>query len=489
MLNSLAAEGMDRGLRLVRPGGHFVELGKQDLQTDRHLPMGSFAHHVSFHLVDLDTLTQRTPERAYSEFADVVAAVHSGVYRPLPYRGHPPDRVGESYELMAHSRHVGKVVISLDDEARVPLTEPVAPMRLDPAATYLVTGGTSGFGAATVQWLAERGARHLVAISRSGDTAPEAAATTAAVHAHGADLRVEAVDVTDQAAVADLIRDIDATGRPLRGVVHAAMVLRDAPLLDQDARALAEVVEPKVTGAEVLDRLTRDRQLDFFWLYSSLSGVVGTINQAGYAAANLHLEALARARRAAGLPALAVAWGSIGDTGYLARSPAEYTTGLLRPVTARSSLQALDKARDTAHAAIGLGRPDWSAAAGLLPGVAAARFGLVVTGAGTDAESAGRAARDAIRRAGAEHAVALTSDAVARVVAHVMQIAPERLDRKRPVHQLGLDSLLAVHVQAELWRVLRCELTSVRIMPSNGIDELAAAIYPQLAAESAGSAG
>ncbi|MGQ4827623.1 KR domain-containing protein, partial [Enterococcus faecalis] len=42
--------------------------------------------------------------------------------------------------------------------------------------------------------------------------------------------------------------------------------------------------------------------------------------QAAYVAANGYMEGLARRRRRAGLPALAIAWGAIEDVGVLARA-------------------------------------------------------------------------------------------------------------------------------------------------------------------------
>jgi len=106
---------------------------------------------------------------------------------------------------------------------------------------------------------------------------------------------------------------------PLKGVVHAAMVLDDGLIANLDRERVNAVLQPKVDGAANLDRLTRGANLDYFVLFSSATTLVGNPGQASYVAANAYLESLARTRRALGLPALAVAWGAIEDVGYLAR--------------------------------------------------------------------------------------------------------------------------------------------------------------------------
>ena len=98
---------------------------------------------------------------------------------------------------------------------------------------------------------------------------------------------------------------------PLRGVVHAAGVLRDAVLTNQRWNDAREVLRGKVHGAWLLHTLTQDLPLDFFILYSAAGVVLGAPGQGLYPAANAELDALARFRRRLGLKALSVAWGTM----------------------------------------------------------------------------------------------------------------------------------------------------------------------------------
>jgi NAD(P)-dependent dehydrogenase (short-subunit alcohol dehydrogenase family)/acyl carrier protein len=176
-----------------------------------------------------------------------------------------------------------------------------------PEGTVLVTGGTGALGRALARHLVTaHGVRHLLLASRSGPAAPGARELPAELGALGAQVRIVAADVADRAAVVGLVESCDP---PLAAVVHSAAVVDDGVLAAQTPERLDTVLRPKVDAALVLDEVTRHLPLTAFVLFSSIAGVFGKAGQANYAAANRVLDALACRRRAAGLPALSLAWG------------------------------------------------------------------------------------------------------------------------------------------------------------------------------------
>ncbi|MFJ9783021.1 SDR family NAD(P)-dependent oxidoreductase [Amycolatopsis sp. NPDC101161] len=177
----------------------------------------------------------------------------------------------------------------------------------DPAGTVLLTGGTGGLGAVVARHLVTvHGVRRLVVASRRGAAA--AGGLVEELTALGADVTVEACDVTDRAALEALVGRVTAAG-PLTAVVHLAAVLDDATVGSLTPDRLERVLAPKVDAAWHLHELTRDLDLAAFVLFSSAAGVLGAPGQGGYAAANTFLDALARLRRAEGRPATSLAWG------------------------------------------------------------------------------------------------------------------------------------------------------------------------------------
>ncbi len=199
-----------------------------------------------------------------------------------------------------------------------------APGAVFGTGTVLITGGTTGLGAVTARHLvAEHGVEHLLLVSRRGAAAAGVADLVSDLSGLGARVRVAACDVTDRAGAAALLDSIDPA-HPLTGVIHSAGVLDDGTIETLTTEQIDRVLAPKVDGALVLDELTRGHDLRTFVVFSSLAAAMGSPGQGNYAAANSALDALVRARRAEGLPAVSVAWGpwtpDIGMTGELDRS-------------------------------------------------------------------------------------------------------------------------------------------------------------------------
>ncbi|WP_344021655.1 SDR family NAD(P)-dependent oxidoreductase [Streptomyces luteireticuli] len=494
VLNSLAGEAIGRGLECLTTGGRFVELGKRDLYADNRLPLGPFLANLAFSAVDLAHLARERPESVAEEFAEVVRWVNEGAYRPVPHHVYAADRVGEAFEALRHSRHIGKVVVSLDTPPRV--RGGSGRVSLDPDACYLVTGGLSGFGAATARRLAERGARRLCLVGRRGADTPEAPALLGELRRAGVEVTAHAADVADGAAMAALLDEVDTPGHPLRGVVHAAMVLDDGPLTGITDASARRVLSPKAEGARVLDRLTRHRRLDFFVLYGSASALLGNPGQATYAGANLALEAVARARRAAGLPALTVAWGALDGAGHVARHGlgAVMEKVGLPPVPAGRALDFLDglltgdvlPAGDGGVAVVaGIG---WDRLRYALGSVAAPRFAPARPEAdGTE----GRQARDlaqALAHAGPEEALARVTEAVTALLERVLQAEPGRVRAEHRLDQLGLDSLMGAELMTALRGQLGCDVPAVEILGSATVGDLARRCLRRLAPPSGDAA-
>ncbi|WP_190140574.1 SDR family NAD(P)-dependent oxidoreductase, partial [Streptomyces longispororuber] len=466
VLNSLAGEALTRSLELLRPGGRFVELGKRDIYENKSLPLRPFADNIAFFGVDLTKLVHR-PEALQELADDVLDALATGACGPLPHSVHPAARVDEAFARLQHSRHIGKVVVAFDPLDEAPLVErrPDTPLRLDPDGTYLVTGGTGGFGAATADWLADRGARHLALVSRRGPDAPEAHDVLARLRGRGVHATAHAADAADAPAMTALAARLDAGGHPLRGVVHCAMHLDDDDFLALDADRTTAVMAPKVSGAAVLDALTRDRACDLFLLYSSATATIGNVRQAPYCGGNLYLQALARSRRHAGLPALAVAWGAVADVGYVARTgltPALEAVGLnsLAPARAFTHLEAL-LAAGAGTATVGA--IDWGVARGLLPVVRSPRLSALVPAGAADDLSREELVRH-LGRMYADDAVHYLTENLRQMLAEVMRMEPGQLDPHQRVDSYGMDSLMGAELLVTLQRRYGVEIPPMELL-------------------------
>jgi acyl transferase domain-containing protein/NADPH:quinone reductase-like Zn-dependent oxidoreductase/acyl carrier protein len=465
VLNSLGGDGIARGLDVLAPNGRFVELGKRDLYGNSRMLMGQLTNNTSFLAVDIAQLALASPEFAAAQFADVARRIHSGDYQPLAYLPFSAAAIPEAFRLMQHSRHIGKIVISFDES--VPVERNATTAALSPEATYLVTGGLSGFGAATARRLVERGARHVALVGRRGETTPGAQELVAELTELGARVSVHAADVADRAAMRAVF---DSFEFPLRGVVHAAMLLDDDLLTNLGDDRFQAVLTPKMGGALVLDELTRGFGLEFFVVFSSAATVAGNVKQSAYVAGNAAAEALVRARHRRGEPGLAVQWGAIKDVGYSARTGILDALGRLgiRAMTSAEALDIFDQLLSGQQPVVMVGRLDWGRASEVLPGLKAPRTADLLP---PEIEGTGYRADQLVERLRevppAERPV-LVEDALAQMIAVVMQTTPERLDHTRPLDKLGLDSLMAMELVLKARKQFQVDIPPMSLVSSSG---------------------
>lgn len=481
VLNSLAGEFLARSVACLGPGGRFLEIGKRDIYENTGLGLGAFRANQSFAAIDMAQILRDDPattHRLLSEVADLTAA---GKLRPLPLRARPLDQAGEALRELAQGRHTGKLVLE-PSAADAPATSSVPPFR--PDATYLVTGGVRGFGLATASWLVANGARHLALVGRSGATAPEAATILAGWEASGVDARIFTADLADQEAVTRLFADLASGMPPLRGIIHAATRYESATLQNVDASNFAASVGPKSLGAWHLDAASRDLNLDFFVLYSSIAGVLGNPGQAGYAAANAFLQGLAARRRAGGRHALVVHWGVVSDTGHVADN-----TGIgsllesrgLGGMTASESTEALGDLLAEGAAEAMVARIRWDA-------------GKDGAGLGTDAPRLQELAGQSLTSGGAssgslretllalppeERLPAMVADLTAQL-AEVLRLPPDSIEPGAPLQELGLDSLIAIETVIRIERRLGLPLPQGAIAADTTVEDLAAKLLQLL---------
>jgi NADPH:quinone reductase-like Zn-dependent oxidoreductase/predicted TPR repeat methyltransferase len=375
VLNSLSGEAMERSIGLLRPFGRFVELGKRDYVANTHVGLRPFQKNLSYFGVDLDQLLLNDPATAKKLFHSVLSLFANGTFSPLPHRTFEAHEIVDAFRLMQQSGHIGKLIVKPPQAKDIRVNSSRA-FTVSPDKTHMITGGLGGFGLETARWLADKGARHLLLVGRRGAVDDNARTALADLAAKGIDVRVEAMDIAEKPAVQRLFAKFGTELPPLAGVVHAAMVLEDAVIANLDAEKLERVLRPKVAGAEYLDQLSRSSELDYFVLFSSATTAIGNPGQASYVAANGYLEGLARRRRRAGLPALAIAWGAIEDVGILTRARAARESLAARAgvkgMKAREALDLMGRALTTSgvsedDAVIVIAPIDWAAARERLP--------------------------------------------------------------------------------------------------------------------------
>ncbi|XKE43594.1 SDR family NAD(P)-dependent oxidoreductase [Cobetia sp. UIB-001] len=479
VLNSLAGEAIAQNLRVLKPFGRFCELGKRDFYENTPMGLRPFRNNLSYFGIDSDQLMKECPGLTTRLFREMMALFEDGTLAPLPYTTFDASQVVEAFRYMQQARQIGKVVVTqrvaehaaeqtASAVTRQPdvLTANQKTLTIDPAGSYLVTGGLGGFGLRSAEWLAAMGARELVLIGRSGAASEEAQQGVARLEARGVKVHALACDVADDAALSKVFarfgKSADANGiAPLKGIIHAAAVIDDALIRHLDAERIQRVMTPKLEGARLLDRLSAEHALDFFVLYSSATTLFGNPGQSVYVAANHWLEGLAANRRARGLPATCARWGAIEDAGFLARN--EKTREALKnrlggdALMADHALACLGEMISADQHAQALGLPgrslgvlelDWGALARFLPTAATPRFEEIARRAGEDDNS--QAQQDDIAAALAGLSGEALQTAIVEILkgelSKILLIDASAIDVNKSVYDMGFDSLMGVEL-------------------------------------------
>ena len=471
VLNSLAGEAIGKNFRLLKPFGRFLEIGKRDIYANSKIGLRPFRNNLTYFGIDADTLLTERRDLATRLIAEVMQLFERGELRPLPHRSFPISRAGEAFRQMQQSRHVGKLVIAIDDGELRPVIQRQVTVRND--ATYLISGGLGGFGLATARWLAEKGARHFALIGRSGAATDEARAGIAALEAAGAAVRVFRADISDQAALGEVVAGISEGMPAIRGVVHAAMVLDDGAIVNLDQERMQRVMAPKVEGAWNLHRATLDRPLDFFIMYSSLSTVIGTPGQANYVAANMYLEALAEYRRGRGLPALALGLGPLSDVGYLTGNPTVndlHKRVGIDGISSRQAFAQLERLLGADATCVTAAQVDWGRIGQLWQGEIQPRLSLVISASGNGHMED---MQKQLERLPPEQRKSFLVTWIKAHFARVLGASAEHIEADRPLMELGLDSLMVVELSGVMSRELQISMSVMEVIQSGSINNMA----------------
>ena len=466
VLNSLAGDFIPESLRMLRSGGHFIEIGKTGI-WDKAKVAEEFPG-VHYHPLYLGEVAAARPEFVRDMLRDLLADFERGVLKPLPQRLYPIERAEDAFRYMGQGHHVGKIVITQHHAPRV---------RAD--ASYLITGGLTGLGLVTARWLAEEGARQLVLVGRRAPSA-EAEVAIDTLRAMGVQVRVAQTDVADAAQVHALVDSLDGRGdmARLRGVVHAAGVIDDATLAELDPARFAPVLAPKVQGSWNLHQATAGLALDFFVCFSSGAALMGSPGQGNYAAANSFMDALAQERAATGQHALSINWGSWAEVGMAAglgethhRRWAAMGLGMITPEDGMRMLaRMLSGARSPQMAAMPMVRSR-------LPTTLGTFFSALVGAAPAKAASSGGAeAVDILPRlastpAAERHAVlsAFLCDQIVRVLALGAAHQP---DPQRSLIDLGMDSLMAMELRNRIQASLKATVAVADLLQGPSVATL-----------------
>jgi len=196
---------------------------------------------------------------------------------------------------------------------------------------YIVTGGTGGIGLEISRYLATQKNVVLCFINRSElpprdqwDAVLEKAENKKSRRAIKVIREIEAIgsvvecykaDIADEWEVKAVIDTITRKYGRINGVVHSAGIAGEGFIQEKKEETLEQVIGPKIYGTWILDHLTKDFDLDFFILFSSVATLLRYPGQGDYTAANAYMDSFAELQNLGGRRSLSINWTAWKETG------------------------------------------------------------------------------------------------------------------------------------------------------------------------------
>ncbi len=337
--------------------------------------------------------------------------------------------------------------------------------------TYLITGGLGALGLQLAQHLVDKGAKNIVLVSRSLPK-EKAQIEINKLQQQGVNILTLQVDIVKEQEVSQMLSRIDATMPPLKGIFHAAGTLDDGILQKQDWQRFANVLEPKISGAWHLHNLTKERELDYFILFSSIASLIGSAGQGNYAAANGFLDALSIYRQSLRLPSLTINWGAWANVGMAAEKGFKLQgMDLIEP---EAGWSVFDRLLNSNLSQVGVFTADWQVLSQQVAYFRESSYFQELVGNIENQKTETANIFTQIKQASATNErESLLQNHLCNSLAQILQIEPQDIAPTDSLLDLGMDSLMVMEAVNKLKEDLQLMLYPREIYERPKIEVLA----------------
>ncbi|KAI1759001.1 putative polyketide synthase [Hypoxylon sp. FL1150] len=485
VLNSLAGDALIASWECVAPFGRFVEIGKKDIFSHNKLPMFQFARNISFSAVDIGAMISERPELIRDSLRCIADLFERGVLRaPSPLTSFSISQVQSAFRHLQSGNNSGKVVVEIDPEDTVlAKVKRRSNWQFGPYETFVIAGGLGGQGRSISKWMVSKGARNLVLLSRTGPKDSGTIAFIEGLREKGVVVYTPACNISDAASLAATVEYCKLNMPPIKGCIQAAMDIRDSVFENMSHESWIASLKPKIAGSWNLhQQLPRD--LDFFILFASVSGIIGSQGQSNYAVGNTYQDGLAKYRLSRGEKAISLDLGILTGDGYLAQNQ----DALMRfvkikqmlPIAEHEVLALLEHFCDKSlpldpsqsQIIVGLDLPADIINRGMEPSSwthepmfsnLQQMTSSVTDGANNATSSGPTLASQVLASTSLSEATEILARGLAERLTTIFSMSQDGFDLNQPLHTYGVDSLIAVELRNWFLKTLKVDLAIFEI--------------------------
>jgi NADPH:quinone reductase-like Zn-dependent oxidoreductase/NAD(P)-dependent dehydrogenase (short-subunit alcohol dehydrogenase family)/aryl carrier-like protein len=492
VVNSLVGEAARESWDCLAPFGRFINVGDSAFVTE--LPMGKSRMFVDINIHD------SAQDRSFREvFGNVHQLIESKKLKSLN-RLHVfhQNNVIAAFRGLQHGDYTGRIVIKMASDEPVEMVLVSESKSLfDPRSSYLLAGGFGGIGQSTARWMVQNGATSLILPSRtlvegSGSVREE---LVLELRAQGADVRAPLCDIADRVQLEKTLQDLSDMP-PIKGCIQAAMVMRDSSFANMTIDDWHASLAPKLAGSWNLHQLLPS-DLDFFIMFSSSTGIMGSFGQSNYTAGNTFQDALAAHRVRHGQRAHAIAMSMVVGAGWVAENAQVQALlrvrGMVEEVSLDDIYELLRFCCNAESASVGsqiitsLSLPADLRALGIVAPLGSTRpiyshmdnlpSRFDVSADSTNVQGTKKLPSVLLQDATTlVEAADIITEAIQTQLSSLLVVSKDDIDPKKPIHKYGVDSMVAVEMRNWFSKGVGVDVGTTEILDDTGIAELAARV-------------
>lgn len=497
VLNSLYKHGAYASIKLLKPFGRFVELGKRDFFENNTLSLKVFKDNISYFGVDVDELLVYKKPLALKLFNEILERFEADDFYVLPKTVYSKDLAWKAFSDMKGSSHIGKIVVSLEDSLDSSLesccdynltinNNKLDKINYNNLGSCIITGGLGGLGLTLVKKLSQKGISSFYLIGRRPLNDEIKVTLDNLTKELNKDLKLHyiSLDVVNKESVNNFIKSLKDNKVKVSLFIHAAVALADALVKDLHEKDFIKLINTKVIGAKNFMQGFIDNNLnvDYSAFISSVTTVIGNEGQANYVVANAYLEKLIYNYQGKDNKVSCLLLGPIKDAGLLNNNDK-----LISLFENKFGFMALDVdyAVDTildnlvSNKALAIASLDVSKISDL-KGFNDIRYSYIQGKYHIVKKESDKSLLDILFTKNKEEAIMLLSAEIQKILASQLSTTANKINIHQSLIDLGVDSLSLMEVVSILEKELQIKSSLTQISGQSSIFEVATICYENI---------